>query len=79
MPPRFWLALPPSDWDAVVELRKEGDRLVKLHAHAAALGADESLCGIRIVVAEPRTRWSRWLDDEWGPIVRCPACDAAAR
>lgn len=75
-----YLALEPPDWDAVVELRRRGSGgLTPLHAHAAATDADESLCGLRVVVAEPRTLWTGWLEDEWGPIVRCPTCDAAAR
>jgi hypothetical protein len=72
-------ALEPADWNAVVELRKAGPsaRPVVLRAHAALPSADEALCGVPVIVPKPTTRWSGWLDDEWGPIDRCPVGAAA--
>lgn len=74
---RFLLVLEPTDWNAVVEWRERGGDEPELHAHAALPGAVESLCGIPVVVAQPVTKWSGWLEDEWGPLTRCPTCKAA--
>jgi hypothetical protein len=73
------LALEPADWEAVVDMRSRGRaaRLVELRAHAASTNTEQSLCGVPVVIAEPATVWSGWLEDEWVPITRCPTCTAA--
>jgi hypothetical protein len=71
------LALEPAEWDAVAEWRKRGGDDPALHAHAASAGAVEALCGVPIVIAQPATRWSGWLDDESDPLTRCVTCEAA--
>jgi hypothetical protein len=76
---RYLLALEPAHWDAVLEMRRHPSRPpTELHAHAADVGATKSLCGVPVIIADPTTRWSGWLEDEWGPLRRCGTCETAA-
>lgn len=76
----YLLALEPAQWEAVLEMRRRpSEPPTELYAHAAESDAAESLCGLPVIIAEPVTRWSGWLEDEWGPLRRCPTCDGAAR
>jgi hypothetical protein len=75
---RLLLAVAPAAWTELVALRQQGT-LAVLNGHAAWSGEAEALCGIDVVTATPETDWgSGWLDDEWGPLERCPECVVAS-
>jgi hypothetical protein len=74
------LAIAIEDWERIETVRQKRDAaVIPVTAHALSRGDEESACGLRARQASPTTRWADpWLEDEWGPIVRCPNCQRVA-
>jgi hypothetical protein len=74
------LGIAIEDWERIEIVRRDpGAAVMPVTAHALIRGEEESECGLRALQASPTTRWADpWLEDQWGPIVRCSDCQRVA-